>query len=58
MGEPKEKWAERIRLHLPFRVTEDVMARRTSAHGQDINLIGALYGGHVGSELGIAPLPD
>jgi ornithine carbamoyltransferase len=32
MGEPKEKWAERIRLLTPFRVSEEVIAMTGNAH--------------------------
>ena len=43
MGEPKEKWAERIRLLTPYRVTEDVMAMTGNAHAKFMHCLPAFH---------------
>ena len=43
MGEPKEKWAERIRLLTPFRVTEDTMAMTGNPHAKFMHCLPAFH---------------
>ena len=43
MGEPKEKWAERIRLLTPYRVTEDVMAMTGNPHAKFMHCLPAFH---------------
>jgi ornithine carbamoyltransferase len=43
MGEPKDKWAERIELLTPFRVTEDVMAMTGNAHAKFMHCLPAFH---------------
>jgi ornithine carbamoyltransferase len=43
MGEPKEKWAERIKLLTPYRVTEDVMAMTCNAHAKFMHCLPAFH---------------
>lgn len=43
MGEPKEKWAERIRLLSPFRVSEEVMAMTGNAHAKFMHCLPAFH---------------
>jgi ornithine carbamoyltransferase len=43
MGEPKEKWAERIPLLTPYRVTEDVMAMTSNAHAKFMHCLPAFH---------------
>ena len=43
MGEPKEKWAERIPLLTPYRVTEDVMAMTGNAHAKFMHCLPAFH---------------
>ena len=43
MGEPKEKWAERIGLLTPYRVTEDVMAMTSNAHAKFMHCLPAFH---------------
>jgi ornithine carbamoyltransferase len=43
MGEPKEKWAERIRLLEPHRVTADVMRRTSNPHAKFMHCLPAFH---------------
>lgn len=43
MGEAKEKWADRIRLLTPYRVTEDVMATTRNMHGKFMHCLPAFH---------------
>ena len=43
MGEPKEKWAERIQLLTPYRVTDDVMAMTGNAHAKFMHCLPAFH---------------
>lgn len=43
MGEPKEKWAERIELLTPYRVTEDAMALTRNAHAKFMHCLPAFH---------------
>jgi ornithine carbamoyltransferase len=43
MGEPKEKWVERIQLLTPFRVTQDVMAMTRNAHAKFMHCLPAFH---------------
>jgi ornithine carbamoyltransferase len=43
MGEPKERWAERIRLLTPFRVSEEVMATTGNAHAKFMHCLPAFH---------------
>ena len=43
MGEPKEKWAERVRLLMPFRVTEDIMAMTHNVHAKFMHCLPAFH---------------
>jgi ornithine carbamoyltransferase len=43
MGEPKERWAERIRLLTPFRVSEEVMAMTGNAHAKFMHCLPAFH---------------
>jgi ornithine carbamoyltransferase len=59
MGEPKEKWAERIRLLTPFRVTKDVMELTGNQHTKFMHCLPAFHnretavGGEIASKFGI-----
>ena len=43
MGEPKEKWAERIRLLEPYRVTVDVMHKTANPHAKFMHCLPAFH---------------
>ena len=43
MGEPKEKWPERIRLLTPYRVTEDIMAMTRNMHAKFMHCLPAFH---------------
>jgi ornithine carbamoyltransferase len=43
MGQPKEKWTERIQLLTPYRVTEDVMAMTGNAHAKFMHCLPAFH---------------
>ena len=43
MGEPKEKWAERIQLLTPFRLSEEVMAMTGNAHAKFMHCLPAFH---------------
>ena len=43
MGEPKEKWADRIQLLTPYRVTDDVMAMTGKAHAKFMHCLPAFH---------------
>ena len=43
MGEPKEKWAERIRLLTPYRVTENIMAMTCNPHAKFMHCLPAFH---------------
>ncbi len=43
MGEPKEKWADRIDLLTPYRVTEGVMAMTGNAHAKFMHCLPAFH---------------
>lgn len=43
MGEPKEKWVDRIPLLTPYRVTDDVMAMTGNAHAKFMHCLPAFH---------------
>jgi ornithine carbamoyltransferase len=43
MGEPKDKWAERIQLLKPYLVTEDVMAMTGNMHAKFMHCLPAFH---------------
>ena len=43
MGEPKEKWGERIRLLEPYRVTADLMRRTGNPHAKFMHCLPAFH---------------
>jgi ornithine carbamoyltransferase len=43
MGEPKDKWVDRIPLLTPYRVTEDVMAMTGNAHAKFMHCLPAFH---------------
>jgi ornithine carbamoyltransferase len=43
MGEPKEKWAERIRLLEPYRVTSDVLRKTGNPHAKFMHCLPAFH---------------
>ena len=43
MGEPKEKWAERIQLLTPYRVTDDVMTMTGNTHAKFMHCLPAFH---------------
>jgi ornithine carbamoyltransferase len=43
MGEPKEKWAERIRLLEPYRVTADAMRKTGNPHAKFMHCLPAFH---------------
>ena len=53
MGEPKEKWAERIELLLPYQVNADLMKRTGNPHVQFMHCLPAFHDRHttVGEQL-------
>jgi ornithine carbamoyltransferase len=53
MGEPKEKWAERIRLLEPYRVTADLMRKTGKPHAKFMHCLPAFHNSEtkVGSEI-------
>ena len=59
MGEPKDKWAERIRLLQPYRVTADLMRRTGNPHAKFMHCLPAFHntettvGAAVAREFGI-----
>jgi ornithine carbamoyltransferase len=59
MGEPKEKWAERIRLLLPFQVNADLMAKTGNPRVKFMHCLPAFHntettvGAEIHAEFGI-----
>jgi ornithine carbamoyltransferase len=59
MGEPKEKWAERIRLLEPYRVTQDLMRKTGNPHAKFMHCLPAFHntattiGAEIAREFGI-----
>jgi ornithine carbamoyltransferase len=59
MGEPKEKWAERIRLLEPYRVTREMMAKTGNPHSKFMHCLPAFHnketriGAEIAHEFGI-----
>ena len=59
MGEPKEKWAERIRMLEPYRVTRDVLHKTSNPHAKFMHCLPAFHntetkvGAEIGREFGI-----
>ena len=53
MGEPKEKWAERIELLLPYQVNADLMKRTGNPHVRFMHCLPAFHDRHttVGEQL-------
>jgi ornithine carbamoyltransferase len=53
MGEPKEKWAERIELLHPYQVNDDLMKRTNNPHVRFMHCLPAFHDRHttVGEEL-------
>ncbi len=53
MGEPKEKWAERIELLLPYQVNADLMKRTGNPHVRVMHCLPAFHDRHtaVGEQL-------
>ena len=53
MGDPKEKWGERILLLSPYRVTESVMAMTTNPHAKFMHCLPAFHNAEttVGAEI-------
>ena len=43
MGEPEEKWAERIKLLTPYRVTDDAMAMTGNVHTKFMHCLPAFH---------------
>jgi ornithine carbamoyltransferase len=43
MGEPKEKWAERIQLLTPYRVATEVMAKTGNPHAKFMHCLPAFH---------------
>ena len=43
MGEPKDKWAERIRLLEPYRVTSDVLRKTGNPHAKFMHCLPAFH---------------
>ncbi|RPI31753.1 MAG: hypothetical protein EHM67_17385 [Hyphomicrobiaceae bacterium] len=54
MGEPKEKWAERIRMLEPYRVTRDVLHKTSNPHAKFMHCLPAFHNTEtkVGAEIG------
>jgi ornithine carbamoyltransferase len=54
MGEPKEKWAERIRLLEPYRVTADSLRLTGNPHAKFLHCLPAFHNTetNVGAEIG------
>lgn len=59
MGEPKDKWAERIRLLEPYRVTADVLRKTGNLHAKFMHCLPAFHntetkmGAQIAQEFGI-----
>jgi ornithine carbamoyltransferase len=59
MGEPKERWAERIRLLEPYRVTKEIMGRTGNPHTKFMHCLPAFHnaetkiGAEIAREFGI-----
>jgi len=59
MGEPKDKWAERIRLLEPYRVTADLMCKTGNPHAKFMHCLPAFHntetkvGAEIAREFGI-----
>ena len=59
LGEPKEKWAERIRLLEPYRVTSDILRKTGNPHAKFMHCLPAFHnketkiGAEIAQEFGI-----
>jgi ornithine carbamoyltransferase len=59
MGEPKDKWAERIRLLDPYRVTSDAVRKTGNPHAKFMHCLPAFHntetkiGAEIGQQFGI-----
>lgn len=55
MGEPKERWAERIRLLEPYRVTADVLSKTGNPHAKFMHCLPAFHNTEtkVGAEIAV-----